>query len=77
MKSNKLIYTTACDLFSLGVIFHIMILGKSPFSGRSVNEVLEQNKSCKINYDTFEYNQLPNSCKILVYLGLSLLKGLL
>jgi hypothetical protein len=47
-----------------------MILGKSPFSGRTANEVLEQNKACKVNYDTFEYNQLPNS-------WLSLLKGLL
>jgi hypothetical protein len=54
-----------------------MILGKSPFLGKTPNEVLEQNKACKINYDTFEYNQLPNSCIILNYLGLSLLKGLL
>lgn len=70
LKSNKAAYTTACDLFSLGVIFHILALGKSPFPGKTFDEVLDQNKSCKLNFDTFEYNQLPTS-------WLSLLKGLL
>jgi calcium-dependent protein kinase len=77
LKSSKASYTTACDLFSLGVIFHLMVLGKSPFPGKTFDEVLEQNKSCRINFETFEYNQLPTSCNLTSYLGLSLLKGLL
>lgn len=41
---DKKQYTPVCDLFSIGVIFHILILGTSPFPGREVDEVLKQNR---------------------------------
>lgn len=51
LKTNSGVsYSTTCDLFSLGVIFHMMILGKSPFCGLTNDEVMEQNKNCKINF---------------------------
>ena len=50
LKTNKAVYSTSCDLFSLGVIFHILVLAKSPFPGKTFDEVLEQNKNCKINF---------------------------
>ena len=28
-------YGPICDVYSLGIIFHIMLLGKSPFPGKS------------------------------------------
>ena len=30
-------YTTKCDLFSVGVIFHMLLLKKSPFPGVDEN----------------------------------------
>lgn len=39
-----------CDIFSLGVIFHILVTGKSPFPGKTYNEVLAQNRACNINF---------------------------
>ena len=44
LKNLKAKYTTKCDLFSLGVIFHMLILKKSPFPGKEYDEVLTQNR---------------------------------
>jgi serine/threonine protein kinase len=42
--------TTKCkpvsDVFSLGVILHILLIGKSPFKGKTFNEVLSENRQC-------------------------------
>ena len=43
-------YSAKCDVFSLGVIFYIMLTGKSPFDGKSFQEILNQNKLCKIDF---------------------------
>lgn len=50
---SKVLYTEICDLFSVGVIFHILVLGRPPFIGKSQNEVLELNKLCKINFQSY------------------------
>ena len=34
LKDTKSKYGTICDLFSVGVIFHLLVLRKSPFPGR-------------------------------------------
>jgi serine/threonine protein kinase len=34
LKDLKAKYDPVCDLFSLGVIFHLLLLRKSPFPGR-------------------------------------------
>ena len=41
-------YHPICDLFSLGLIFHILLTGKSAFPGKNYNEVLSQNRASKI-----------------------------
>lgn len=33
-------YEAICDIFSLGLIFHILLLGKTPFNGKNYNEIL-------------------------------------
>jgi calcium-dependent protein kinase len=35
-------YDPICDVFSLGLIFHILLLGTSAFPGKNYNEVLAQ-----------------------------------
>ena len=34
LKDTKIKYGCICDLFSVGVIFHLLVLRKSPFPGR-------------------------------------------
>ena len=48
-----------CDMFSAGIILHILLTGKSPFPGKTYNEVLAQNRACNIDFDTDECQKLP------------------
>jgi len=41
LKTSAIKYGVACDMFSLGIIFHLLILKKSPFIGKNYDEVLE------------------------------------
>lgn len=34
-------YTSICDIFSLGCIFHLLLTGKPAFPGRSYNTVVK------------------------------------
>ena len=43
-------YKPICDMFSLGLIYHILLLGKSAFPGTTYNEVLSQNRASNINF---------------------------
>lgn len=40
LKDTKAKYEPICDLFSVGVIFHILTLRKSPFPGKEYDDVL-------------------------------------
>lgn len=52
-------YDPVCDLFSLGVIFHMMALRRPPFPGTQYNEVLSQNRHCKIDFSKEMYKKIP------------------
>jgi serine/threonine protein kinase len=39
-------YSPICDMFSLGLIYHSFLLGRSAFKGTTYNEVLSQNRAC-------------------------------
>ena len=49
-SNENIHYTPKCDVFSAGVIFYILLTGKSPFDGKSFQEILSQNKLCKIDF---------------------------
>merc|ERR1712080_112097 len=40
-----------CDVSSAGIIFYLLLTGKSPFEGKSFQEILNKNKACKIDYN--------------------------
>jgi len=40
IKDLKSTYDPVCDMYSLGLIFHILLVGRSPFNGKTYNEVL-------------------------------------
>lgn len=44
-------YKEKCDIFSLGVIFHLLLTGKQVFEGTKFKEVLDLNKKCRIKFE--------------------------
>ena len=52
-------YTTACDMFSLGLIFYLLLSGKSAFTGKTYYEVLKQNRAAYVNLDIPELKDAP------------------
>lgn len=51
IKEPQTKYSCACDLFSVGVIFHLLLLNKPLFKGNSFAEILEQNKICNVDLE--------------------------
>ena len=62
----KGIYDEACDLWSIGVIMYIMLVGTIPFNGNDKNSILKAVSSGK--YDTISpaYNSLSDNAKDLI-----------
>jgi calcium-dependent protein kinase len=58
IKDMKTKYSPICDIYSLGLIFHILLFGKSAFPGTTYNEVLAQNRAAYIDYTKEEYNNV-------------------
>ncbi len=44
LKELNVKYSPVCDMYSLGIIFHILLLGKSPFDGKTYEKILEKNR---------------------------------
>ena len=51
-------YDPICDIFSLGLIFHILLLGVSAFPGKTYNEVLAQNRASNITFEGEQYKTM-------------------
>lgn len=59
-------YSYACDVFSLGLIFHLLLFGKSLFPGKSYNEVLRQNRNCEYTISGGIYKSLHKETRDLL-----------
>lgn len=44
-----------CDIFSAGVIFHILLTRKAVFEGTKYEEVYKKNKEMKIDFESEKY----------------------
>ena len=49
---------TISDIFSLGVIAHILATGRSPFSGKEYQDVLNQNRAANFNFNLEIYKHV-------------------
>ncbi|CAD8137002.1 unnamed protein product [Paramecium pentaurelia] len=52
-------YDPICDVFSLGLIFYILLTGKPAFPGKSYNDVLGKNRKCEISFDASLFENVP------------------
>ena len=62
LKNLKAKYDPICDLFSVGVIFHLISMRRPPFPGKEYDEVLAQNRKCSINFEHNMYQTIPLTC---------------
>jgi calcium-dependent protein kinase len=51
IKDMSTKYDPVCDIFSLGLIFHILLVGASAFPGKTYTEVLSQNRASNITFE--------------------------
>jgi len=59
IKDLKTTYDPICDVYSVGLIFHILLMGKSPFNGKNYNEVLTLNREANVKLEGPEYLRVP------------------
>ena len=59
IKDLKTTYDPICDMYSIGLIFHILLMGKSPFNGKNYNEVLTLNREANVKLEGPEYLRVP------------------
>ncbi|CAD8199166.1 unnamed protein product [Paramecium octaurelia] len=52
-------YDKVCDIFSLGLVFHLLQTKKTVFPGRSYTTIVTQNMEAKIKWDSQIYEQIP------------------
>ncbi len=45
-------YTYACDIWSLGIVFHIMLSGYMPYSGKTAEDVFRSIQKGKISFES-------------------------
>jgi serine/threonine protein kinase len=44
-------YSAKCDIFSFGIIVHMILLGYNPLKGKNYEETFEKNMNCDIELD--------------------------
>ena len=54
-------YKPICDVFSLGLIFYLLITGKSAFPGKTYNEVLQQNRNGTVSLNSDYFRETPSN----------------
>ena len=47
-SEKRKVYNTKCDIFSFGIIAHLLLLGFNPLKGANYEETYIRNKQCKI-----------------------------
>ena len=61
LSINNKYVTPVADLFSLGIIFHLMLFRKFPYTSKDINMILQQNKEACFNFSLIEYSIMPES----------------
>ena len=59
-------YNEKCDLWSCGVMMYLMLCGKQPFEGDTDEEIYENIKKCKVEFNYEEWDNVSNDAKDLI-----------
>lgn len=54
-------YDKVCDIYSLGLVFHLLLTGKPAFPGKSYTTIVNQNKEAKINWKSPIFEIIPKN----------------
>lgn len=61
IRDMKTKYSPICDIFSLGLIFHMLLFGRSIFPGSTYNDILKENRACNFVFDDDKYKKIDPS----------------
>jgi serine/threonine protein kinase len=59
-------YDTQADVFSAGVIMYVMLTGRPLFRGENINEILEKNKNCELDFPSKYWENISPEAKDLL-----------
>jgi len=59
---TKTHYDAKCDVFSIGVIFYILLTGEKPIKVLAMEEVEEIHEKCKIDFTNETFNLYSDHC---------------
>lgn len=63
---KKLPYNNKFDMWSLGIILYVILVGDFPFKGRDLNNLYKNIKTQPINYNIKELSNVSETCKDLL-----------
>jgi serine/threonine protein kinase len=61
IKDMKSTYSSVCDIYSAGLVFHLLLTGKAAFSGKSYNTVVKMNREAKVEFKGKAFDIVPAS----------------
>jgi serine/threonine protein kinase len=66
IKDMKAKYQPICDIFSLGLIFYMLLFGKSLFKSKNYNDLVKENRESKFNFEEKEFGTVEKETKDLM-----------
>ncbi|CAD8098705.1 unnamed protein product [Paramecium primaurelia] len=61
IKDMKGHYSSVCDIYSLGLVFYLLLTGKPAFPGKSYSTVVKQNREATIDFTIKQLQNAPNT----------------